>query len=65
MWGGEPTANASLVFFGHSQVDYYSQKGGTDKNADTRALLTCLVHNDVAARCSWKGSKGRKEPLMN
>ncbi|XP_040073352.1 uncharacterized protein LOC120845843 [Ixodes scapularis] len=46
-------------------VDYYSQKGGTDKNADTRALLTCLVHNDVAARCSWKGSKGRKEPLMN
>ncbi|XP_042145708.1 uncharacterized protein LOC120838946 [Ixodes scapularis] len=44
-------------------VDYYSQKGGTDKNADTRALLTCLVHNDVAGRCSWKGSKGRKEPF--
>lgn len=44
-------------------VDYFGQKGGVDKSADTRALLANLVRNDVAGQCSWKGSKGQKEPF--
>ncbi|XP_064472490.1 uncharacterized protein LOC135386949 [Ornithodoros turicata] len=43
-----------------SMMRYFSAKGGTDERDAVRALLRCIVSNDLSMNCSWLGSHGEK-----
>ncbi|KAM7287836.1 uncharacterized protein ISCGN_031527 [Ixodes scapularis] len=44
---------------------YFRQNGGKDHKAAARAVLGLLISNSVAKCCSWAGSHGAKEALLD
>lgn len=44
---------------------YFRQNGGKDHKAAARTVLGLLISNSVAQRCSWAGSHGAKEALLD
>ncbi|KAG0423983.1 hypothetical protein HPB47_000255, partial [Ixodes persulcatus] len=49
----------------NQMATYFRQSGGKDHKAAARTVLGLLISNSVAKCCSWAGSHGAKEALLD